>query len=96
MDRKCLRLSVDLVQEEYFRQAGGKMFDLFDLNQDGFISKDEFKVRLHGSPWTSSIDTNTNGEVSREKFVHGYVDFWFNFADDTNLSKYFWGPLLKM
>ena len=47
--------------EEYFRQAGSKMFDVFDLNQDGSISKDEFKVRLHGSPWTivafSSVDT---------------------------------------
>ena len=44
-------------KEEYFRQAGNGMFDLFDLNQDGFInigfiSIDEFKVRLHGSPWT--------------------------------------------
>ena len=75
------------------------MFDLFDLNQDGSISKDEFKVRPHGSPWTtvafSSIDTNSNGQVSREEFVNGYVDFWFNFADETNPSKYFWGPLLK-
>ena len=86
--------------EEYFRQAGSKMFDLFDLNQDGFISKDEFKVRLHGSPWTivafSSVDSDSNGEVSREEFVNGYVDFWFNFADETHPSKYFWGPLVKI
>ena len=86
--------------EEYFRQAGNEMFDLFDLNQDGFISKDEFKVRLHGSPWTivafCSVDANANGEVTREEFVHGYVDFWFNFADDTNPSKYLWGPLVRM
>ena len=86
--------------EKYFRQASSKTFDLLDLDQDGFISKDEFKVRLSGSPWTivafSSVDTNTNGEVSREEFVQAYMDFWFNFADETNPSKYFWGPLVKM
>ena len=86
--------------EEYFRQAGSKMFDLFDLNQDGIISKNECAVMMQGSPWTivafSSIDTNRNGVISREEFVQGYMDYWFNFADETNPSKYFVGPLLKM
>ena len=64
------------------------MFDLVDLNQDGSISKDEYRVTLGGSPWTivafSSVDMNQNGEVSREEFVNGYVDYWFNFADETH------------
>ena len=86
--------------EEYFRCAASKMFDLVDLNQDGSISKDEYKVMLGGSPWTivafSSVDTNRNGEVSREEFVQGYVDYWFNFADETNPSKYFLGVLVNV
>ena len=86
--------------EEYFRHAASEMFDLVDLNQDGSISKDEYKVMLGGSPWTmvvfSALDTNHNGEVSREEFVQGYLDFWFNFADETNPSKHFLGRLVEM
>ena len=86
--------------EEYFRRAASKMFDLVDLNEDGSISKDEYSVMLGSSPWTivafSSVDTNRNGEVSREEFVHAYVDYWFNFADETNPSKHFLGVLAKM
>ena len=78
--------------EEYLRQAASDMFDLTDLNQDGFISKEEHSVILGGSPWTivafSSVDTNHNGKVSREEFVQTYLDFWFNFADETNPSKH--------
>ena len=86
--------------EEYFRRSASKMFDLVDLNKDGSISKDEYSIMLGGSPWTivafSSVDTNRNGEVSREEFVHGYVDYWFNFADETHPSKHFLGVLVNM
>ena len=75
------------------------MFDLANLNQDGSISKEELKVMLGGSPWTivvfSAMDTNHNGEVSR-KLVQGYLDFWFNFADETNPSKHFVGRLVDL
>ena len=86
--------------EEYFRRAASKVFDLVDLNQDGLISKDEYRGMLGGSPWSivafSSNDTNRNGQVSREEFAHAYVDYWFNFADETNPSKHSLGVLVKM
>ena len=86
--------------EEYFRRVANNLFDLIDLNEDDLISKDEYRALLGGSPWTivafSSVDTNRNGEVSREEFVHGYMDYWFNFADETHPSKHFLGVLVKM
>ena len=86
--------------EQYIRHAASEMFDLADLNQDGSISKEEQKVMLGGSPWTiivfSAMDKNRNGEVSREEFVQTYLDFWFNFADETNPSKHFVGRLVDI
>ena len=86
--------------EEYLRHAASDMFDLTDLNQDGSISKEEQKVILGGSPWMivafSSIDTNRNGKVSREEFVQAYMDYWFNFADETNPSKHLLGQLVDL
>ena len=86
--------------EEYVRHATSKMFDLTDLNQDGSISKEELKVMLGGSPWMivvfSAMNTNCNGEVSREEFVQAYLGFWFNFADETNPSKHFVGRLVDI
>ena len=103
-ENKLLEIMFEIVSqpgaEEYFRRAASKMFDLVDLNEDGLISKDEYSVTLGGSPWTivafSSVDTNRNGEVSREEFVHAYVDYWFNFADETHPSKHFLGVLVNM
>ena len=86
--------------EKYVRHAASEMFDLADLNQDGSISKEELKVMLGESPWTivvfSAMDTNHNGEASREEFLQGYLDFWFNFADETNPSKHFVGRLVDI
>ena len=85
--------------EEYFRQAACELFDLMDLNEDGFISKMEMKTVRGGDPWSivsfAAMDTSRNGEVSRKEFVEVYIDFWFNFADESTPSKHFMGPLVK-
>ena len=86
--------------EEFFRNAGRELFNLFDLNGDGFISKEEDKVMKGGYQWSivgfAAVDTNRNGEISRDEYLQAYVDFWFNFADETNPSKHLLGPLVKM
>ena len=85
--------------EEVFRNAGREFFNLMDLNGDGFISKEEDKVMRGGYPWSivafSAMDINRNGEVSREEYILTFVDFWFNFADETKPSKHFMGPLVQ-
>ena len=86
--------------EEYFRRAVSELFDLVDMNRDGSISKEEYKVMLGGSPWMivvfSAVDTNCSGEVLRKEFVQGYLNFWFNFADETNPSKHLLGQLVDI
>ena len=86
--------------EKFLRDSGKVLFNLFDLNGDGYISKGELKTIFGENPFTivsfSGMDTNRNGEVSEEEFLQAYLDFFCNFADETNPSKHFMGPLVKM
>ena len=86
--------------EVLFRNAGKVLFNLFDLNGDGYISKQELTTMMGENPFSivsfSGMDSNRNGEVSEEEFVQVYVDFWCNFADETNPSKHFMGPLVEI
>ena len=78
------------------------MFDVFDLNKDGHISLDEFKVyfQVMGADLSDeeiihafkTIDTDKNEEISREEFLTAADDF-YNGVDETELSKVFLGRL---
>ena len=78
------------------------MFDVIDLNKDGHISLDEFKVyfQVMGADLSdedvihafTTIDTDKNGEISREEFLTAADDF-YNGVDETELSKIFLGCL---
>lgn len=86
--------------EAQFRNVSHELFDLTDLNQDGTITKEEYRAMRGGDPWSivafSAMDTNKDGDITREEFEQAYMDFFFNFADDTNPSKHLMGPLVKL
>ena len=78
------------------------LFDIIDLNKDGHISLEEFKVhfRVLGTNISDSevaysfntIDTDKNGEISREEFLAAADDF-YNGVDETEVSRVFMGRL---
>ena len=78
------------------------LFDVIDLNKDGHISLDEFKVhfRVLGADISdeevahsfNTIDADKNGEISREEFLAAADDF-YNGVDETEVSRVFLGRL---
>jgi Ca2+-binding EF-hand superfamily protein len=79
------------------------LFDALDLNKDGHISLEEFKVYfqiigpdISEAEMTHSfntIDENKNGEISREEFLAAAFDFIFG-VEETEVSKAYFGHLL--
>ena len=78
------------------------MFDVIDLNKDGHISLEEYKVhfRVLGVNVSdeevvhtfNTIDTDKNGEISREEFIAASDDF-YNGVEETEVSRVFLGHL---
>ena len=78
------------------------LFDVIDLNKDGHISLEEFKVHFHvlGANVSeeeiihsfNTIDSDKNGEISREEFLAAADDF-YNGVDETEVSRVFMGHL---
>ncbi|CAB3988635.1 sarcoplasmic calcium-binding [Paramuricea clavata] len=79
------------------------IFDALDLDKNGHISLDEFKVYFQiVAPDISEdemkhsfnvIDSNKNGKISREEFIAAAFDFIHGF-EETEISKVFFGRLL--
>jgi Ca2+-binding EF-hand superfamily protein len=75
-----------------------------DLNSDGHISREEFKwyfqtlaPDLSEADVTHSfdvIDSDKNGEISREEFFAAAFDFYYG-VEETEISKVFFGPLMS-
>ena len=80
-----------------------RLFDALDLNKDGHISLEEFKIYfqiigpdISEAEMTNSfntIDKNKNGEISREEFLAAAFDFIYG-VEETEISKAFFGHLL--
>jgi hypothetical protein len=85
------------------KETHDPLFDALDLDKDRHISLDEFKVYFQIiAPDISEdemkhsfnvIDSNKNGEISREEFIAAAFDFIHGF-EETEISKVFFGRLL--
>ena len=91
-------------QLAFLKATHDPLFDALDLNKDGHISSDEFKVYfqiiapdISEDEVTHSfnvIDSNKDGEISREEFIAAAFDFLHCF-EETEISKVFFGRLLS-
>ena len=65
-------------------------YDTLDINHDGFVTLDEYRIVLKAWGFTpeeveagfSAMDTNKNGKISRKEFVDHVLDYWFGLSED--------------
>lgn len=79
------------------------VFDAVDLNKDGHISLEEYKIYFQAiAPDITDedkvksfnlIDVNHDGEISRQEFLQASFEYFHGF-EENELSKVFFGPLL--
>ena len=85
--------------EAQFRAVARDIFEMFDANGDGKITKEEDRVMRGGDPFSivafSAVDINRDGEITQDEYEQAYCDFFLNFTDETNPSKHLMGPLVK-
>ncbi|CAB4000637.1 sarcoplasmic calcium-binding [Paramuricea clavata] len=97
-------LSMTPEQQQATVKMLGPVFEALDFNNDGHISREEFKwyfqtlaPDLSDADVTHSfnvIDSNKNGEISREEFFAAAFDFYYG-VEETEISKVFFGPLMS-
>lgn len=92
--------------EEYSKVVGDtirNMFDLMDLNKDGYLQQDEHRlffgtVGLADSSFVdeafASMDKDGDKKLSKDEFIAAYVDFMFG-QDENSPGALFFGPLRK-
>ena len=76
-------------------------FDVVDVNGDGIISPEEFRLYFwcmgigesHAKASFEGIDTDHDGLISKEEFVAASIEFFYGF-DTTSGAVLFYGPLV--
>lgn len=91
-------------QLDVLHSGHNALFDALDLDKDGYISQEEFRIyfQVIGPDISeaemqhsfNTIDENKNGQVSREEFLAAAFDFMFG-VEETEISKVFFGHLLS-
>ena len=79
------------------------IFDALDINKDGHISADEFKIYYHiMAPSVDeadviasfkAIDKDDSGEITRDEFIKATLEFFHGF-DESSVYSAFFGRLL--
>ena len=73
------------------------LFDVFDLNHDGVVTLEEFKVVMRivygcndeeAEASFRLIDTNKNGTIEREELTDYEINYWFGLDDEATKGLY--------
>ena len=95
------QFTTDPEKQAMNRQTLSSFFDIVDMNGDGAISTEEFKVYFkcmgideeYAKPSFDAIDTDKSGLISRDEFIAAGSEF-FNGVDQSHGAALFFGPLV--
>ena len=87
--------------KELMNATMSKMFDVVDLNGDGVISREEYRVvfqcfgvdESNAKPSFDGIDTNHDGVISKEEYLAAIIEYYFG-LDETSGAVLLHGPLV--
>ena len=92
-DPECKKNLSDLIRN---------LFDMMDVNEDGFLQSDEYRRGFENlgvaeseftKPAFEAIDVNHDGVISPDEIIAAYLDFLFS-EDENSPNNFFFGPLL--
>ena len=95
----CLKLCLQIAgSQQKLKAVFSTHFDFIDIDKDGIISLDEYKLycRCLGLEESEAIvgfdaiDANKDGTISREEFIAASLDYIYGF-DETSPSRYMYG-----
>ena len=97
----AVKLCEDPLGPDYTRPLMRVLFDAVDVNHDGVISTEEFRLyfkciginEAHAKASFDGIDANRDGLITKEEFLAAAIEFFYGF-NATSGATLFYGPLV--
>ena len=97
----AVKLCENPLGPDYTRTLMRMNFDAVDVNHDGVISSEEFRLyfkgmginEAHAKASFDGIDVNHDGLITKEEFLAAAIEFFYG-LDTTSGATLFYGPLV--